>query len=68
MTILIATGVFSLIFGFLFLFSPDVVTKMATWSNRMVTRTDELVISRKKPVGVFLVLAGFFMLGTALLR
>ncbi len=68
MTILIATGVFALIFGFLFLFSPDVVTKMAEWSNRMVTRTDDFLISRKKPVGVFLVLAGLFMLGTALLR
>jgi hypothetical protein len=68
MTILIATGVFALIFGFLFLFSPATITQMAEWSNRMVARTDDFLISRKKPVGVFLVLAGLFMLGTALLR
>ncbi len=40
MMILIATGVFALIFGFLFLFSPATITKMAEWSNRMVARTD----------------------------
>lgn len=68
MTILIATGVFALIFGFLFLFSSDTITNMAEWSNRMVARTDDFLISREKPVGVFLVLAGLFMLGTALLR
>jgi len=68
MTILTAIGVFSLVFGFLFLFSPATITLMAGWSNRMVARTDDLIISRKKPVGVFLVLAGLFMLGTALLR
>lgn len=68
MTILTAVGVFALVFGFLFLFSPATITKMAEWSNRMVARTDDFLISRKKPVGVFLVLAGLFMLGTALLR
>ena len=68
MTILIATGIFALIFGFLFLFSPATITLMADWSNRMVARTDDLIISRKKPVGIFLVLAGLFMLGTALVR
>jgi hypothetical protein len=68
MTILIAIGVFALVFGFLFLFSPDVVAKMAEWSNRMLTRTDDLVISRTKPVGAFLVLAGLFMFGKAFLR
>jgi len=68
MTILTAIGVFSLVFGFLFLFSPATITLMADWSDRMVARTDDLIISRKKPVGVFLVLAGLFMLGTTLLR
>jgi hypothetical protein len=68
MTILIATGAVALVFGFLFLFSPFTITKMAEWSNRMISRTDDFVIARKKPVGVFLVLAGLFMLGTAILR
>ncbi len=68
MTILTAVGVFALVFGCLFLFSPDVITKMAEWSNRMITKTDELIISRKKPVGVFLVLAGLFILGMVFLR
>ena len=68
MTILISIGVFSVVFGFLFLFSPATITKMAGWSNRMVARTDDFLISRKKPVGVFLVLAGLFMLGTVILR
>ncbi len=68
MTMLIAAGVFALIFGFLFLLSPATITQMAEWSNRTVTRTDDLVISRKKPVGVFLVLAGLFMLGKAFSR
>jgi hypothetical protein len=68
MTIVIAIGVFALLFGFLFLFSPATIIQMAEWSNRMVTRTDDLIISRKKPAGVFLVLSGLFMLGMALLR
>jgi hypothetical protein len=68
MAILIAIGAFTLVFGFLFLFSPATITQMAGWSNRIVARTDDFLISRKKPVGVFLVLAGLFMLGTALLR
>jgi hypothetical protein len=68
MAILIAIGAFSLVFGLLFLFSPATITLMAELSNRMDARTDDLLISRKKPVGVFLVLAGLFMLGTALLR
>jgi hypothetical protein len=68
MTILIAIGAFSLIFGFLFLFSPNVITKMAEWSNRMIAKTDDLIIAREKPVGVFLVLSGLFILGMVFLR
>jgi hypothetical protein len=68
MTILTAVGVFSLVFGFLFLFSPATITKMAEWSNRMITKTDDLIIARKKPAGIFLVLAGLFILGMVILR
>ena len=68
MTILTAVGAFSLVFGFLFLFFPDSITKMAEWSNRMITKTDDLIVARKKPVGIFLVLAGLFILGSVFLR
>lgn len=68
MTLLIAIGIFSLVFGFLFLFYPQAISKMAEWSNRMIARTDEVIIARKKPVGIFLVLAGLFILGSVLLR
>ncbi len=68
MTILTAVGVFSLVFGFLFLFSPATITKMAEWSNRMITKTDDLIIARKKPAGIFLILAGLFILGMVILR
>ncbi len=68
MSILIAVGIFSLVFGFLFLFYPQAITRMAEWSNRMIARTDELIVARKKPAGIFLILAGLFILGMALLR
>ena len=68
MTVLIAIGIFSLVFGILFLFFPQVISRMVEWSNRMITRTDELIIARKKPVGIFLILAGLFILASVLLR
>ena len=68
MTLLTVVGVFSLVFGFLFLVSPGTITKMAEWSNRMISRTDDFVIARKKPAGIFLVLAGLFILGMVFLR
>ena len=68
MGVLIAIGVLAIVFGLLFLFSPDVISRMAEWSNRMITRTDEFIVSRRKAAGVFLILAGLFSLGIALLR
>ena len=68
MTLLIAIGILALMFGFLFLFFPQAITKMAEWSNRMITKTDDLISVRKKPVGVFLILAGFFIIGMVVLR
>ncbi len=68
MLLLIAIGVFSLVFGVLFLFFPKAISKMVEWSNRMITRTDELIIARRKSVGIFLILAGIFILASALLR
>jgi hypothetical protein len=68
MALLIAIGIFSLVFGILFLFFPGVISKMAEWSNRMIARTDEFIVARKKPVGIFLILAGLFILASVLLR
>lgn len=68
MALLIAIGIFSLVFGFLFLFFPQAISKMAEWSNRMIASTDQMIIARKKAVGVFLVLAGLFILASVLLR
>lgn len=68
MTLLIGVGVFALVFGFLFLFYPKAVSKMAELSNKMIARTDELIVARNKPVGIFLILAGLFILASALIR
>ena len=62
MTILTGIGIFAIVFGVLFLFLPHVITKMAEWSNRMITRTDEIVVSRRKTAGIFLILSGLFIL------
>ncbi len=63
MAILTGIGIFAIVFGFFFLFLPNVISKMAEWSNRMITRTDELIVSRKKSAGIFLILSGIFILG-----
>ncbi|HAK60949.1 MAG TPA: hypothetical protein DCO77_11290 [Nitrospiraceae bacterium] len=62
MTILTGIGIFAIVFGVLFLFLPNVISKMAEWSNRMITRTDDLIVSRRKSAGIFLILSGLFIL------
>jgi hypothetical protein len=62
MGILLAIGVMALVFGFLFIFALQSVSRLAAWSNQIITRTDDLISTKNKPVGATLMVAGLFML------
>ena len=63
MGVLLVFGVFALVCGFLLLFAPQVVSRITAWSNKVITRTDDLVHGNNKAAGAILILAGIFILG-----
>jgi uncharacterized membrane protein HdeD (DUF308 family) len=68
MGFLLVIGVLSLVFGFLFLFAPQAITKFAAWSNRLIARTDDVVNTNSKAAGVLLIVAGLFILWAYFVR
>ena len=62
MGILLVIGVMALIFGLLLIFAFHAVSRLAAWSNQIITRPDDLISTNNKPVGATLIVAGIFIL------
>ncbi len=54
-------GLFTLLFGLLFIFSPKFLTKMSEGLNRMVHEVDAQVMNNRVAVGVILVVLSFLL-------
>jgi len=61
---LIFAGAVSLLFGLLFLISPEVLTKLGAISNKTILVLDEKISPIKSIVGIILILAGVWMIWT----
>ncbi|OGW59953.1 MAG: hypothetical protein A2V83_07535 [Nitrospirae bacterium RBG_16_64_22] len=55
-------GVLAVVFGVLFLFSPDTLTRLSEWFNRTLVNNDQAAFRNRKIVGVILILAGAYFL------
>lgn len=55
-------GVLAVVFGVLFLFSPDTLTRLSEWFNRTLVNNDQAAFRNRKVVGVILLLAGAYFL------
>lgn len=55
-------GVMAVVFGVLFLFSPDTLTRLSEWFNRTLVNNDQAAFRNRKIVGVILILAGAYFL------
>lgn len=51
-----------MVFGLLFIFLPHWLAGISDWANKTIFRTDQLVMSACKSVGLALILAGIFVL------
>ncbi len=54
-------GLFTLLFGLLFIFSPKFLTKMSEGLNKMIQEVDTQVMRNRVAVGVVLVILGLFL-------
>ena len=61
LVIIFVIGAVALIFGFLMLFKPELLVKWGERLNRVLT-TEEIFYKRRNIFGLFLVLAGIYML------
>ena len=61
LVIIFIIGAVALIFGFLMLFKPELLVKWGERLNRVLT-TEEIFYKRRNIFGLFLVLAGIYML------
>jgi hypothetical protein len=57
---IVGLGLFSLFFGFMFIFSPSTLTKMNQGLNRMIQGVDTQAMKNRKAVGVVLVIVSIF--------
>lgn len=55
-------GVLAVVFGVLFIFSPDTLTRLSEWFNRTLVNNDQAAFRNRKIVGVILILAGAYFL------
>lgn len=55
-------GFLAVVFGVLFLFSPDTLTRLSEWFNRTLVNNDQAAFRNRKIVGVILILAGAYFL------
>jgi len=55
------SGLTTLIFGLLYLFVPDWLIPLASFSDQIIFSTDELLIKVKKTTGIILLLASFYI-------
>jgi len=61
MAVFVVLGLIALVFGFLFLFSPQTLTRLSDWLNRTVIQNDARALQNRKLVGGFLLLASLFL-------
>ncbi len=61
MFIIIIIAVIALIFGLLFLFSPQTLKKMNKKASHVVSKTDESFLKNRIAVGVILIVASLIM-------
>ncbi|HTY13493.1 MAG TPA: hypothetical protein VMD02_04835 [Candidatus Omnitrophota bacterium] len=62
MAYLLFTGLLSLLFGILFLFSPEVISTVGNFCNKTVVVLDDFIAPVKMLVGLLLVAASAWML------
>lgn len=54
-------GLFFLVFGFLFIFSPNLLTKINNWGKRTIL-SEEYLINHRLIVGIFLIIVSISIL------
>ncbi len=54
-------GLFTLLFGLLFIFSPKILTKMSEGLNKMIQEVDTQVMRNRVAVGAILVILALFL-------
>lgn len=54
-------GLFFLVFGFLFIFSPNLLTKINNWGKRAIL-SEEYLINHRLIVGIFLIIVSISIL------
>ena len=59
--IIIIIAVIALIFGLLFLFSPQTLKKMNKKASQVISKTDESFLKNRITVGVILIIASLIM-------
>ncbi|MBI5042506.1 MAG: hypothetical protein HZC10_01445 [Nitrospirae bacterium] len=59
--IIILIAVIALIFGLLFLFSPQALKKMNKKASKVISKTDESFLKNRIAVGVILIVASLIM-------
>ena len=59
--IIIIIAVIALIFGLLFLFSPQTLKKMNKTASQVISKTDESFLKNRIAVGVILIIASLIM-------
>ncbi len=59
--IIILIAVIALIFGLLFLFSPQALKKMNKKASQVISKTDESFLKNRIAVGVILIVASIIM-------
>lgn len=59
--IILLIAVIALIFGLLFLFSPQTLKKMNKKASQVISKTDESFLKNRVAVGVILIIASLIM-------
>lgn len=59
--IILLIAVIALIFGLLFLFSPQTLKKMNKKASQVISKTDESFLKNRVAVGVILIVASLIM-------
>ncbi len=65
MTILFVCGLVSLVFGLMFLFSPEKITKISNSASKIVLKVDEKIIKIRVGLGICMIALGivcFFLI------